>query len=131
MAISLEDDGQGRTRWFDYDQDSAFLVRYGTPLQMQRWRRALLDDGIMRETKAGAAEVARGREMAYYQRIAAEWVVDWRGIRAKADDAEDAPYTAAAMARLLAGRAGVLKKINEWVEDEESFFGPARPTSGA
>jgi hypothetical protein len=110
-----------KTRWIAY-RDAEFLVRYATPLQFQRWRRRLVHSGIMRETKGGQHEVAAGRDLAYYESIASEWVVDWRG-NIRIGDQEHPPYDPALMAKGLGQLSDLLKLISEAVEDTDGFFG--------
>ena len=110
-----------KTRWMRY-RDAEFLVRYATPLQYQRWQRRMVQTGIMRETKKGTHEVAAGRDLDYYESIASEWVMDWRG-NVRVGDQENPPYSPAVMAKALGNIADLLKLISEAVEDTDGFFG--------
>lgn len=105
-----------RTRWLDCG-GVRFLIRYVPPIQMDRWRKKMIHDGILRETRGGGIEAASGRETAFYRAVADTFVENWDG-----NIVGNPPYSAEIMGRMLAYRDDVWKAILGAITEQSDFF---------
>jgi len=115
--IDLNGLDEPKTRWVSFG-GVEFLLKYASPRESDRFRRALMAKGIMRQ-KDGTVEINVGRESDFYRAFAEQYVLGWRGqIRP-----EGTAYTPDGMAKVLSGHGGILRAIQEAISEDEAFFG--------
>jgi hypothetical protein len=119
MELDLDTIEQPKTRWLDCD-GVRFLIKYATPKESEKFRKTLRQMGIA-DTKKGDFEINAGREMAFFEALARQYVLDWDGA-IKAANPEDAKYSPERMAKVLANHGGLLRMVTESIGEAEAFF---------
>lgn len=116
MELDLNTLETPKTRWLDCG-GVRFLMRYVPPIQMDRWRKKMIHEGILRETRGGGMEAATGREMAFYRAVAEMFIENWDG-----NIVGNPPYSVDLMSRTLAFRDDVWKAVREDIAEQAGFF---------
>lgn len=121
MAFDLSRLDDIGPRWVRVGLDDMEVqIAHVGPREQERWRQALVSQGIMRVGKAGH-EIARGRELDFFHAYAERYVLGWRNITI--DGVENPPYDIKIMAtRVLAKSDNAFKAVAAAVEDETLFF---------
>lgn len=125
MPLNLDDLNRPRTRWVPLDGHLAGVeihVRFFGTQDSQRFRNQLEGDGIIRVTRENPLAVNLGREAAFFEAMAAKYVIDWRGNI----QPEGAPYDPKKMGAVLAAYPRSFELLMQAVGDENRFF-PSEP----
>lgn len=118
MSLDLDTLEQERTRDLVIETASGnvtFTIRYASPKLMESWRRRVVGTGICRKD----LEPAPGRFRDFCRSLAEIFVIGWSG----AITPKDTPYSVDRMALILENRADVMRRVQEGISDDQSFFG--------
>ena len=130
MPLDLQSVGTERTRWVSLDGHLAgveILVRSVSPQEGRRFHSRLMSLGIVRVNRDNPFDVAPGREAAFFQAMAEQYVLDWRGDI----QPEGTKYSADAMGKVLAAYKRAFDALVGAIAEEDAFFEPrpGRPTT--
>jgi len=127
MPLDLDDLNRPRTRWIALEGHLAgveILVRFYGTEATQKFRNRMESDGIIKVTRDNPLSVNPGREGAFFEALAARYVVDWREAEGHegAIKPQGAPFDAKKMGAVLRAYPSAYELVMREVAKEDSFF---------
>lgn len=100
--------------------DMEVEIRHQGPRDQERWRQKMAARKILKRSKDGTPEIAKGQEEAFFRAYAEEFITDWRNVILSGQ--ENPPYDVAVMGKILGQSSGALTAVMEAIGDESGFF---------
>lgn len=121
MPIDLTTLDQSRQRWVPLAgvlRGVELLVKHASPREQERFRQRCVREGIFSGKANTGMNITNGREDDFFQRIAENYILDWRGDIKP----EGTAYDAQKMGRVLASSLDAFNQVMEAIGEDTDFF---------